>query len=113
MRGEKFSGATEAWQSLQYKNLRRRPSGVSSLTCWGVVETHEQWVGLRLRRTSASGKLVKAHFSPHVADFVVNSRVKVTGFQRLVWFFLLLSCSLASCVGEAGPRLLSGHALFT
>ena len=37
---------------------------------WNVVETHEQWVGLRLRRTSASGKLVKAHFSPHVADFV-------------------------------------------
>ena len=37
---------------------------------WSVVETHEQWVGLRLRRTSASGKLVKVHFLPLVADFV-------------------------------------------
>ena len=37
---------------------------------WSVVETHEQWVGLRLRRISASGKLVKVHFSPLVADFV-------------------------------------------
>ena len=29
-----------------------------------------QLAGLRLRRTSASGKLVKVHFSPRVADFV-------------------------------------------
>ena len=54
---------------------------------WSVVETHEQWVGLRLRRISACGRLVKVLFSPLVADFFLNSRVKVTGFQRLVGFF--------------------------
>ena len=34
------------------------------------LETHGQWAGLRLRKTSASGNLVKVHFSPCVADFV-------------------------------------------
>ena len=37
---------------------------------WSVVETHVQWVGLRLRRISACGRLVKVLFSPLVADFV-------------------------------------------
>ena len=45
-------------------------SGRTGVRGWSVVETHGQWVGLRLRRTSVSGKLVKEHFSPHVADFV-------------------------------------------
>ena len=42
----------------------------SGRTGWSVVETHGQLVGLRLRRTSASGKLVEVHFSLHDADFV-------------------------------------------
>ena len=37
---------------------------------WRAVETHGRWVGMRLHRTSASGKLVKEHFSLRVADFV-------------------------------------------
>ena len=45
-------------------------SGRTGVRGWSVVETHEQWVGLRLRRTNASGILVKVQFSPHVADFV-------------------------------------------
>ena len=69
-------------------------------------------VGLRLRRTNASGKLVKAHFSPHVADFVWSR-----GSSDLFGFFYssvgLQLQSRVMCVGEAGPRLLSGHALFT
>ena len=49
-------------------------SGRTGVRGWSVVETHGQWAGLRLRRTSASGKLVKVRFSPRVADFVWNSR---------------------------------------
>ena len=45
-------------------------SGRTGVRGWSAVETHGQWVGLRLRRTSASGKLVREHFSPRVADFV-------------------------------------------
>ena len=41
-------------------------SGRTGVRGWSVVETHGQWVGLRLRRTNGSGKLVKAHFSPAV-----------------------------------------------
>ena len=68
-------------------------------------QTHEQWVGLRLLRTSASGKLVKVHLTPHVAAFCVNSRVKVTGFQRLVGFFLLRSCTAAGVSRLVWERL--------
>ena len=45
-------------------------SGRTGVRVWSVVETHGQWAGLRLRRTNASGKLVKVHFSPRVADYV-------------------------------------------
>ena len=45
-------------------------SGRAGARAWSAVETHGQWVGMRLHRTSASGKLVKEHFSLRAADFV-------------------------------------------
>ena len=80
------------------------------------METHGQWVGLRLRKTNVSGQLVKVHFSPRVADFV-RTRVSKSRFSSDLFGFFCSSVGLQLqtrvCVEEAGPRLLSGHALFT
>ena len=64
----KFGGAhPQGFNARRWESCLERAYGVRG---WSVVETHEQWVGLQLHRTSASGILVKVHLSPHVADFV-------------------------------------------
>ena len=61
-------GQDDVWVELTRRGSTRGAgnrvwSGRTGVRAWSVVETYGQWVGLRLRRTSASGKLVKVHFS--------------------------------------------------
>ena len=73
--GTTRTGQDEVWWSSPAEVQRMAlgvvsGAGVRGVRGWSVVETHGQWAGLRLRRTNASGKMVKVHFSPLVADFV-------------------------------------------
>ena len=82
---------------------------------WESCLERGQWAGMRLHRTSASGKLVKEHFSLRVADFVWTRVLKSRGHSDSDGFLFLreTAVSVSCCVGEAGPLLLSGHAHFT
>ena len=64
----KFGGAhPQRFNSWRWESCLERAYGCSRPECGGDPRAV---VGLLLHRTSASGKLVKVHFSPHVADFV-------------------------------------------
>ena len=68
-------GQDKIWWSSPAKVLTRGAgnlvwSGRTGVRAWRAVETHGRWVGMRLHKTSASGKLVKEHVSLRVADFV-------------------------------------------
>ena len=56
---------------------------------------------------------VKEHFSLLVADFVRTRVSKSRGPSDNVGFFLFLSRTAVTALCLCGPRLLSGHTLFT